>query len=68
MLKLLKRVYDREPPACPTEWHHWRAFVPVRTPEGHWTMGRVWRKKALDGRWLYKERPEHPEDFIDQAL
>jgi hypothetical protein len=67
-MRLIRAMYDRDPPTDPMLWHPWRVFLPVRDPEGNWTKGRVWRKKCETGRWLYKHRPEDPEDFVGRAI
>ena len=55
---MLRAFYDRTPPKDPFVWHQWNTIVwPVRTAEGGWTFGYVWRIRKGDV-WYYMPRKE----------
>lgn len=62
-----RSAYSREVPADPRKWHKWNVFLwPVRTIDGKWTNGIVWRRLTIKNKWEYRIVPETLEDFLDK--
>jgi hypothetical protein len=65
--KLLCQINGRNKPFDTSRWHQWETGRFVRTIDGHWTVGAVWRR-ARNGRWEYQEREESEEDWLARQV
>jgi hypothetical protein len=63
--KFLLDFFFPPQPTDPSLWHQWVTGKVVRTVDGKWTTGTVWRRKKFDGRWQYQRRKETDEEWFD---
>jgi hypothetical protein len=60
---MIREIYEREIPKDETRWHKWNTLLwPVRTIDGRWTWGIVWRRKTA-GVWQFQQREETAEEW-----